>query len=241
MNKIADKNKPWKVIETVLNAYGHKLRDEVVAEFASEHEARDHERKLQAPVHNFAWSTNTPSQQFNTTFDRTAVASEIVKIAKELIAREPRIDILRRIVERHQYEKIDGMVIDVQTAQLLVQMYDILTKRGSDMSTFEKAPLTRLVDLGWRSVKGSVRVTQPQLLSDLHQDHQLGIAIDAAAMKLVDMAQMDDFDHSFPSTVEEREKFVKDTARVLGYKFRLSTNLHEAIADLIWEKADTYL
>ena len=37
------------------------------------------------------------------------IAKDLIKIAKDLLAKESRIDILRRIVERHQYEKIDAV------------------------------------------------------------------------------------------------------------------------------------
>lgn len=71
----------------------------------------------------------------------------------------PRITILRRIVERHQYETIDGYQIDVTTAALLVKVYESLDRDGGLFerkpevrSKFDELALPRLVDFAWSVV-----------------------------------------------------------------------------------------
>ena len=82
---------------------------------------------------------------------------EIESEAGPKIARagEPRIDALRRILTKHQYEKIDGYQVDAQTANMLVTVYDSLAKRGHDMSRFDRIPLPKLVDFGWSQVRSA--------------------------------------------------------------------------------------
>lgn len=62
-----------------------------------------------------------------------------------------RIDTINRIVENHQFEKVDGLELDVQTASLLKQVHAGLGEenRGS----FETMPLTKLVSFAWSVVK----------------------------------------------------------------------------------------
>lgn len=74
-------------------------------------------------------------------------AEESVRNASRTAAR---IDTLRQIVDRHQHQEIDGMIVDVQTANLLIQVYDALSE--GNKAKFDDLPLDRLVDLGWRSV-----------------------------------------------------------------------------------------
>lgn len=70
-------------------------------------------------------------------------------------AKEKRIDVLRRIVKEQSYEKIDGHIVDMTTANMLVTVYDALEKKGEDMSKFDRVPLRNLVDLGWKSVRSA--------------------------------------------------------------------------------------
>lgn len=62
----------------------------------------------------------------------------------------PRIAALRRIVADHAFEKVDGCVVDMTTANLLVQVYDLL-KSDKARHNFETAPLTRVVDIAWKA------------------------------------------------------------------------------------------
>jgi hypothetical protein len=61
-----------------------------------------------------------------------------------------RIEVLRRIVEGHQAERIDGVMVDVQTAAMLVAVYDKLSVENQQR--FDEPPLGRLVEFGWQQV-----------------------------------------------------------------------------------------
>lgn len=64
-----------------------------------------------------------------------------------------RIDTLRSIVQNGQHEEVDGMVVDLQTANLLVQIYD----KGNDntKNLVETAPLEKVVGAAWKLTSGS--------------------------------------------------------------------------------------
>lgn len=68
-----------------------------------------------------------------------------------------RIEQLRKIVERHQYGKVDGHTVDVQTASMLVAVHDALNE--DNQARFETISLMALVDFGWKhvTVKGFKR------------------------------------------------------------------------------------
>jgi len=73
--KTADSSKPWKVIETVKNAYGHVLHNEVVAEFADERRAQAESRKLeqeQKAQSDGSLSSRLGRSEFHVNYDRTA-------------------------------------------------------------------------------------------------------------------------------------------------------------------------
>ena len=79
-------------------------------------------------------------------------ARELVAAARELTAKkEKRIDIIRRIVKNHQYEKIDGMMVDATTAMMLDTVHDAL--KPAMQKKFDDIPLKKLVDFGWSMVK----------------------------------------------------------------------------------------
>ena len=78
-------------------------------------------------------------------------AQELVRLAKEIVAKEKRIDVLRRILKEHQYEKIDGMIVDLTTANMLIKVHDAL--KPASQKTFDKIPLKKLIDFGWSMVK----------------------------------------------------------------------------------------
>ena len=65
--------------------------------------------------------------------------------------KESRIDILRRIVKDKQAEKIDGKLMDLFTASMLVQVYEALSPSNHDK--FERLPLMNLVNFGWSMMK----------------------------------------------------------------------------------------
>lgn len=72
---------------------------------------------------------------------------------KKRAAGESRIEIIRKIVERHQARTIDGRLIDVFTANMLKQVYDLLVSEESK-AKFERMPLMTLVNFGWSKVSG---------------------------------------------------------------------------------------
>lgn len=59
-----------------------------------------------------------------------------------------RMDVVRSILDSHQAQEIDGTLVDVQTANLLGQIYD----KGSDQTkqAIETAPLDKVVDTAWK-------------------------------------------------------------------------------------------
>ena len=62
-----------------------------------------------------------------------------------------RINALRRIVDRGQAEKLDGYLMDIFTASMLITVHDALSP--ANQIKFEKIPLPKLVDFGWSHVK----------------------------------------------------------------------------------------
>jgi hypothetical protein len=62
-----------------------------------------------------------------------------------------RIETCRRIVSGHGFEKIDGIIVDTVTANLLVTVYDALNE--ANQAKFDDIPLVRLVDFAWSRVK----------------------------------------------------------------------------------------
>lgn len=63
-----------------------------------------------------------------------------------------RIEQLRKIVEDKQFSKIDGFLMDIVTANLLISVYDGLTKPELK-EKFNTISLPRLVDFSWKMVK----------------------------------------------------------------------------------------
>lgn len=64
---------------------------------------------------------------------------------------ETRIETLRRIVERWQWEKVEGFLMDATTASALVLVYDsLLTDEAREI--FETSDLPRLVTFAFKHV-----------------------------------------------------------------------------------------
>lgn len=63
-------------------------------------------------------------------------------------AARSRITAVRRIVRDHAAARVDGYLVDVQTASLLVQVYETLSP--TQRERFGAAPLVKLVELSWR-------------------------------------------------------------------------------------------
>jgi hypothetical protein len=71
-----------------------------------------------------------------------------------------RIDTLRQIVDSHQHQEVDGMLVDVQTANLLLKCYEgVSTDKAR--SAIETAPLERVVDMAWKVTKQGSRGRRP--------------------------------------------------------------------------------
>ena len=62
-----------------------------------------------------------------------------------------RLDTLQGILDNHQAQKIDGMLVDAQTANLLLQLHS----KGNDKTknTIETAPLDKVVNVAWGLTK----------------------------------------------------------------------------------------
>jgi hypothetical protein len=73
-------------------------------------------------------------------------------LGKSKTASEGRVDTFKKIVKDHQSEKVDGVIVDVQTASLLVQIFDAL-KKPALKKKFEKMPIKQLADFAWKMVK----------------------------------------------------------------------------------------
>lgn len=62
-----------------------------------------------------------------------------------------RIEICRRISDGHLAEEIDGVLVDTQTADLLVKIWELLGTKSR--RTFETCDVTMLARWAWRQVK----------------------------------------------------------------------------------------
>ncbi len=83
-------------------------------------------------------------------FDPGAVCEDCDWLESMPSSGDSRIETLRRILADHQFEKIDGFIVDATTASLLVQVYDSLN--AANQARFEDLPLMRLVDFAWSQV-----------------------------------------------------------------------------------------
>ena len=60
------------------------------------------------------------------------------------------IEQIRRIVEQHQYEEVDGVLVDAQTAQAIVAVYDAL--KPENQVKFAAMDVTRAGLVAWKLV-----------------------------------------------------------------------------------------
>ena len=70
-------------------------------------------------------------------------------------AKENPIDVARRVVKNSQAEKVGGVLVDMQTANLIVQIYDKVN--SSNKKKMEKTPMKKLGALVWRVAKKARR------------------------------------------------------------------------------------
>lgn len=77
---------------------------------------------------------------------------KIQRIAKRIVkGKEDKIDIIKRILKNKTAEKIDGVLIDLTTANMLKKVHDAL--KPSLQKKFNKIPIQTSVAFGWSVVK----------------------------------------------------------------------------------------
>jgi hypothetical protein len=81
--------------------------------------------------------------------DRDELAGAIRETPK-LKRGTPRIDRLRHIVEHKQAARVEGLLMDLFTASMLVQIHDALNK--TNRAEFLALPLRKMVSVGWKLV-----------------------------------------------------------------------------------------
>ena len=64
-----------------------------------------------------------------------------------------KITILRRIVRNHSFERIQGKSVDVQTANMLIKVYDNL--KPKNQALFAAMDIKTMVGMGWEVLKRS--------------------------------------------------------------------------------------
>jgi len=74
------------------------------------------------------------------------------KIANSLVAKESKkIETLRRILKEHQYEKIDGVIVDATTANAIITVYDALNSKFK--KRFENEKIKQMASIAWSLMK----------------------------------------------------------------------------------------
>ena len=58
---------------------------------------------------------------------------------------------LMSIVKRKQHQKIDGVLVDMQTANLILKVWDAINT--SNRKKFEKLPIKKMVNVAWKLVR----------------------------------------------------------------------------------------
>ena len=71
----------------------------------------------------------------------------------ELTTPEPRIDVCRRILDDFQAEEIDGVLIDVQTANAMSLVWEHLSEKSR--ASFESLDVARVAAFCWSQVTGA--------------------------------------------------------------------------------------
>jgi hypothetical protein len=95
--------------------------------------------------------TKSPAlkQTFQKTIDKLEKDYKKIKEGKITEAKESTLDIAKRIVKNHQHEQ----GVDVQTAKLIVGLFDAYKKYPNLQKKLEKLPLKKLAQGVWRFVK----------------------------------------------------------------------------------------
>ena len=58
---------------------------------------------------------------------------------------------MKDIVKRKQYKKIGGVIVDMQTANVIMKVWNALG--SSNRSKFEKLPIKKMADVAWKLVR----------------------------------------------------------------------------------------
>lgn len=262
---------PWQVIETVKNAYGHPLRDVVVDTFRTEREAMQHMQHLEQQTGKYAWGNVPTSDFRVNYEKSAGPRHAGAGVSPEQLYRGIRNGLIkmgRDIAKKFGYNNVDlkygkselngtvsGHPVRIyyeilrasngETSGLPVLIVDGV-KYARFMRPVEEKLSELIIDNTFgvaaselvKIAKSLVGMIDPQLLSDPRQDHLLGIAIRDAGLELVEMIQLGDGSEEY---VAKQEKFARDAARVLGFKFHIKTSFREAVEDLIWETADAHM
>lgn len=58
---------------------------------------------------------------------------------------------MKRIIENRQYEEINGIAVDMQTANMIMTIYNKLNKKNK--KKYSKLNLNQMVNIGWKIIK----------------------------------------------------------------------------------------
>lgn len=64
---------------------------------------------------------------------------------------QEKISAIREVVTGHSYGKIDGVTLDVVTANMLITVYDALNE--DNRKQFARFSIPKMVTIGWKLVK----------------------------------------------------------------------------------------
>jgi len=78
------------------------------------------------------------------------IATELLKVAESLTAKTGRYEKIKEIIDERQMMKIDGVAIDMVTADMLMNVYDAV--KPEMKKRLDKLPIKALVGLGWKLV-----------------------------------------------------------------------------------------
>lgn len=59
-----------------------------------------------------------------------------------------KIELMREIVEGHSYKEIEGTIVDVQTANLIIKVYEGLGESNRDH--FASQSIVKMADISWK-------------------------------------------------------------------------------------------
>lgn len=83
--------------------------------------------------------------------NKQRVAKELIRIAKELTAKDSKIDALRNIVKNKSMAEVDGVEVDMQTANAIVTVCDALSK--DKQKDYAKRSINQMANIAWKLLK----------------------------------------------------------------------------------------